>query len=157
MAEAVLLPIPLFPARSPLYRQYFTPEEIRRLDACPPDGVASDIYLLRTLLRRVLAAASGQRAFGRTSHSRASSQILRAFRGPILRPPGPGTGGRRHSFRKEAQGKLTFKQRLSMLTAFCQAALTLAALARIHWQSSDHGPESDPLLAALAVNDLSEL
>jgi hypothetical protein len=44
--------------KSRLYRQFFTREEIRRLDATPPDSAASDIYLLRTLLRRALAASS---------------------------------------------------------------------------------------------------
>ncbi len=44
-----------------------------------------------------------------------------------------------------------------MLTAFCQSALVLASLVRIHWKSIDHDRDSDPLLAAMAVNDVSEL
>ena len=103
---------PLFPAKSRLYRQYFTPAEIRRLDATPPDRAASDIYLLRLLLRRVLAASS--------------------------------------------KVKLTLKHRLSMLSAVCHAALTLASLVRIEFKLQPEPPTLLDLLG-MAVADESEL
>ena len=91
--------------RSRLYRQYFTPDEIRRLDAAPPDTALSDIYVIRAFLARVLAAA--------------------------------------------ARIKLTLKQRLAMLAAFCQAALTLASLVRIEFKLQ---PEPvDPLLEMIVL------
>jgi hypothetical protein len=106
------LDLPFGRSRSRLYRQFFTPEEIRRLDAAPPESALSDIYLLRHLLRRLLASAS--------------------------------------------KLKLTFKQRLAMLAALCQAALTLASLVRIHYKQQPE-PLGPPELLALAVSDETEL
>ena len=39
-----------------LYRPYFTPQEIRMLDATQPADLSSEINLLRVLIARVLAA-----------------------------------------------------------------------------------------------------
>ena len=39
-----------------LYRPYFTPQEIRMLDATQPTDLSSEINLLRVLIARVLAA-----------------------------------------------------------------------------------------------------
>jgi hypothetical protein len=93
-----------------LYRQFFTPEECKTLDRCPPDSAVSEIYLLRALIARVLASARKVR--------------------------------------------LTLKHRFSMLTAFCQAALTMASLARFEHKAR---PAADPILAALAGMDPDDL
>ena len=71
-----------------LYRQYFTPAEIARLDATPRDDLTSEINLLRVLFARVLAASQKakeltlkQRAAIVTAFSRASLALARLVRG----------------------------------------------------------------------------
>ena len=93
-----------------LYRQFFTPEECAALDRCPPESAANEIYLLRILITRILAAAKWF--------------------------------------------KPTLEHRLSMLTAFCRAAITIASLARFEIK---HNPPADPILAALAEMDPDDL
>lgn len=97
MQQELDLPFPIFPTRSRLYRQFFTPNEIRRLDAIPCDSLVSEIHALRLLLRRVLAASSKMR--------------------------------------------LTLKHRLEMLSAFCQAALSLAAFVRFEFKQQPEPPD----------------
>lgn len=46
---------------------------------------------------------------------------------------------------------------LIMLRAISTAGLIIASLARFHWYSLAQGTEDDPLLASIAVNDVSEL
>ncbi|HET6846123.1 MAG TPA: hypothetical protein VFH29_04775 [Anaerolineales bacterium] len=58
MTEEIDLLFPIPPKPSRLYRQYFTAEEIRLLDATPADTLATEIHALRLLIRRVLAASA---------------------------------------------------------------------------------------------------
>ena len=49
------------PPPSPLYRQFFTADEIRLLDATPLDSPVSEIAILRVLITRVLASIAHKR------------------------------------------------------------------------------------------------
>ena len=48
------------PPPSPIYRQYFTPDEIRALDDSTLGSAVSEIAILRILITRVLAAVRAQ-------------------------------------------------------------------------------------------------
>lgn len=88
-AEFLALPPP-----SPIYRQFFTADEIRDLDATPLDSAVSEIAILRVLITRVLASIANKR-------------------------------------------KPTIQSRLGMLIAFCQAAASIASLARLEFKRRD--------------------
>ncbi len=52
-----------------LYREYFTPEERRMLDATPRDDLTSEINLMRVLVARVLAASQQARDLALKQHA----------------------------------------------------------------------------------------
>ncbi len=58
-----------------LYREYFTPEERRMLDATPRDDLTSEINLLRVLTARLLAASQQAHEITLQTHAR----MLAAF------------------------------------------------------------------------------
>ena len=116
-------------AQSNLYRQFFTPEECNALDRCDPDSAVSEIALLRILITRVLASARASEAQPSIAH-------------PWAKRP------------KDRRINLTLRHRFSMLTAFCQAAVTMASLARFEFKRN---PPPDPILAALAEMDPDDL
>ncbi len=58
-----------------LYREYFTPEERKMLDATPRDDLTSEINLLRVMVARVLAASKQARDLALKQHAK----MLAAF------------------------------------------------------------------------------
>ncbi len=52
-----------------LYREYFTPEERKMLDATPRGDLTSEINLLRVLVARVLAASQQARDLALKQHA----------------------------------------------------------------------------------------
>jgi hypothetical protein len=125
--------IPLSPAPPRIYRQYFTAEERKMLDASPLDSAISEISLLRILLLRLLAAAG----------ERASGEPRKSLRQGAL-------GARRTR-------PLSIGRRLSMLSAFSGAALIMASLVRFHDKYFGFGSANDPFLQALAEMDPDDL
>jgi hypothetical protein len=113
MLAASSFSFPPSPSPPRLYRQFFTREECQMLDATPPMSAVHEIYLLRVLMTRVLAAARANERPASIAHS--------------------------VSTRKRSQ-RLSLKQGLSMLTAFCGAALTMASLARFEHKAQGPGP-----------------
>jgi hypothetical protein len=116
-----------FPRDAPsIYRQFFTPAECRLIDSTPLTSALSEISLLRIMLLRILAAAHrAERLPAATAHSDDMSRR-----------------------------SLTLEQRLSMLKAFSQAGLVLAALASYHHHRF---PPTNCLLDALDELDPDDL
>ncbi len=61
-----------------MYREHFTPSEIRLLDATPLNDISSEIHLLRLLLSRLLEAASHAKNLALKDHAAILDAISRA-------------------------------------------------------------------------------
>ncbi len=128
-----------------LYRDFFSPSECAMLDSCLLESAVSEINLIRVQLRRVLESRPASRPTRRRAGIGRSRGQEAA--GPTALP-----------LSKNRRFKSVPLQRhLAMLITFNTTGVVLASLVRYHRYSRHSGLFTDPVLEALAVDDISQV